>query len=199
MMQRQRTREGGMLSNSCCFSCVDHLYPSGLGGLRSPTQIRLNTITILAEAVSTVVSASLDDHSPDDRNVDVKRTAISDWFRGLEAVQWATSLTIPAAIRRFAHLLESIDPDNNRILSGKISLILQGQLDPGPKQSQMTISAALTSRRDVNLDFVAPAATGSLVAARIRKQRPGPKPEDHTKFYRVIIETLGSSGGPSDD
>src|ERR1035441_6444432 len=40
-------------------------------------------------------------------------------------------------------------------------------------------------------DITAPAATGSLVAARIRKQRPGPKPEDHTRFYRIIIETLG--------
>jgi hypothetical protein len=46
-------------------------------------------------------------------------------------------------------------------------------------------------------DIAAPAATGSLVAARIRKQRPGPKPEDHTKFYRIIIEALGYSGGPS--
>ena len=48
-------------------------------------------------------------------------------------------------------------------------------------------------------DITAPAATGHLVAARIRKQRPGPKPEDHTEFYRIIIETLRYYGELSDD
>ena len=43
-------------------------------------------------------------------------------------------------------------------------------------------------------DVTAPAATGSIVAAQIRKQRPGPKPDDHSKLYRIIIDTIGYSG-----
>jgi hypothetical protein len=43
-------------------------------------------------------------------------------------------------------------------------------------------------------DITAPAATGSIVAAQIRKQRPGPKPDDHSKLYRIIIDTIGDSG-----
>jgi hypothetical protein len=45
-----------------------------------------------------------------------------------------------------------------------------------------------------NADFAEPAATGSLVAARISKQRPGPKPDDHLILYRIILDTLGYSG-----
>jgi hypothetical protein len=46
-------------------------------------------------------------------------------------------------------------------------------------------------------EVAAPAATASLVAVQIRKQRPGPKPDDHLKLYRIIIETVGSSGKSS--
>jgi hypothetical protein len=47
-------------------------------------------------------------------------------------------------------------------------------------------------------DVAAPAVTGSLVAAKIRRQRPGPKPYDHLKLYRIILETFGFTGRPSD-
>lgn len=46
-------------------------------------------------------------------------------------------------------------------------------------------------------DTTAPAATGSLAAAQIGKQRPGPKPDDHSKLYRIIIDTIGYSGKSS--
>ena len=60
-------------------------------------------------------------------------------------------------------------------------------------------SVAISPGDQTDNKLAAPAATGSLVAVQIRKQRPGPKPDDHLKFFRVILETVGSSGESSGD